>query len=221
MSLVNWTAPATETYKMVYQGTGEVFSNRDSVGSFGAGGSCTIVAILSREGNYIAHVDTLTKERNPIVFEYIHQYSHVKDSQVFLTKNAQSQPTLKEIMPYIPKDKKVVFGDDTSSLKVEQGKVTFDVGPTKQTDAESLNKQAKGLLDESRNLTDLFEKKGGEKERPPAPGQNFYFSVTDWKWYPRVSTSTVQAGHGTHYLRAGDEIFRRIADSRNGSTAHL
>lgn len=87
-------------------------------------------------------------------------------------------------MTRIPKDKKVAFGEGTSSLKVELGKVTFGVAPTKQTDTESLKKTEKMMLDATRKTKELFEKQGGFETRPPAPGKNFYFSVTDWKWYP-------------------------------------
>ena len=143
------------------------------------------MAILTpAAGNYVAHVDAITKRTNPAVFGDIRRYSHMKDAQVFLTKNSESQKTRGEIMTLIPKDKEVAFGEDTGSLKVDRGKVTFDVVPTKEVDIKSLEKTEKMLLHLAKASEILFKEKGGFEARPPAPGKNFYFNAPDWKWYP-------------------------------------
>ena len=176
---------ATETYKMVYQGTGEHFSDEDNVGSFGAAGGCTIVAILTPEGNYIAHVDATTQQLNPDVFAKIRRYSGMKDAKVFLTKNSESQKTGEEIMTLIPKDKEVTFGEGASSLKVDRGTVTFNVAPTKEVDSEVMEETEKMLLHLANESEKLFEEKGGFEKRPEAPGRDYYFSARLWDWVRR------------------------------------
>ena len=173
-----------ETYIMVYQGKGKHFSDEDNVGSFGALGGCTNVAIRTRTGWYMAHVDAITQNTNPAVFADNLRYSHMEGAQVFLTKNSASQQTGDQIMSHIPKDKEVVFGEDTGSLKVDRGKVTFDVAPTKKVDPKELETEEQILVHAARKTAKMFEEKGGFKKRPAAPGSNFYFNAKEWEWLP-------------------------------------
>lgn len=172
-------------YEMVLQGEHKTVNYFDTqIGSFGAGGGCTIVAIVSNDGRcLLAHIDAMFRDVTlPRDVDDILEM----DSEIYMTVhyNQYTRDKFKEILP--PRIK--IDEKDATSLMIDyNGNVHFNVPPPemKDEDIHGIDQLAKELTEESKRVGDVYQKKlDMGYVRPPAPGLNYSFDSYEWRWIP-------------------------------------
>lgn len=147
--------------------------NTTTLGTFGVGW-CVGFAVVWEDGKVaVGHIDKISVR----LLDRFPSGGHA----TFLETN-ENHALLRTVMAKVKADTKTV--KRSSSLYVKDGVCHVDVGPPMHHDTTASQKLKEELRAKMQESERLYEQHMRGRERPPAPGNDYYWSAEQFKWIP-------------------------------------